>query len=200
MPPSEVITRRRIPHWFVPGAFHFVTYRLAGTIPADVLERLRAEHEALLRNPPLVGSSRAAHRERAHKGFFARYDAYLDANREIDWLARPAIAAVIRGNLYHHHGTKYHLLAYCVMPNHVHVLFQPTDTQMVEPGDQPIGEHADARGPLAAIMHSLKSYTANQANALLGRSGTFWQHESLTTGFATRRNSSGSSLTSPPTR
>ena len=27
-------------------------------------------------------------------------------------------------------------------------------------------------------MHSLKSYTANRANEVLGRSGQFWQHES----------------------
>jgi putative DNA methylase len=27
-------------------------------------------------------------------------------------------------------------------------------------------------------MHSLKSYTANRANAILGRSGPFWQRES----------------------
>ena len=27
-------------------------------------------------------------------------------------------------------------------------------------------------------MHSLKSYTANEANRILGRSGQFWQHES----------------------
>ena len=27
-------------------------------------------------------------------------------------------------------------------------------------------------------MHSLKSYTANEANKLLRRTGQFWQHES----------------------
>jgi putative DNA methylase len=27
-------------------------------------------------------------------------------------------------------------------------------------------------------MHSLKSYTAHEANKLLGRTGQFWQHES----------------------
>ena len=32
--------------------------------------------------------------------------------------------------------------------------------------------------PLNIIMHSLKSWTANQANGLLGRNGQFWEHES----------------------
>jgi len=30
---------------------------------------------------------------------------------------------------------------------------------------------------MSAIMHSLKRYTARQANLLLGREGGFWQHE-----------------------
>ena len=40
------------------------------------------------------------------------------------------------------------------------------------------GEIADKDSPLSAIMHSLKSYTAHEANKLLGRTGPFWQHES----------------------
>src|SRR5207247_9218850 len=39
-------------------------------------------------------------------------------------------------------------------------------------------ELPDARSPLASIMHSLKSYTASKINAILKRSGQFWQHES----------------------
>ena len=31
--------------------------------------------------------------------------------------------------------------------------------------------------PLQEILHSWKSFTANQANKLLGRSGEFWQRE-----------------------
>jgi putative DNA methylase len=32
---------------------------------------------------------------------------------------------------------------------------------------------------LSAILHSLKSYNANEANKLAGRSGEFWQPESF---------------------
>ena len=46
------------------------------------------------------------------------------------------------------------------MPNHVHVVFRP------------IGNHQ-----LAAILHSWKSYTANAANRILKRTGSFWQRE-----------------------
>jgi putative transposase len=198
MPGQETITRRNLPHWYVPGAMHFVTYRLADTIPQGVLHRLREiRRAALSRNSP-EGAPSLQQREHAHKQFFAAYDAYLDQTCKIDWLARPAIAAMIRGNLYHHHGSKYHLLAYCVMPNHVHVLLQPLDCPNVPTSGHACGlnpqaaqarplvvtgtidsdEKADAASPLTRIMHSLKSYTAHEANKILARSGQFWLHES----------------------
>jgi len=46
---------------------------------------------------------------------FAQYDRALNCGRGEPWLARPEVAQVIRDNLYHHHGTKYELIAYCIM-------------------------------------------------------------------------------------
>jgi REP element-mobilizing transposase RayT len=57
-------------------------------------------------------------------------------------------------------GERYRLLAWVVMPNHVHVLVQ-----------------LDQQHPLPKVLHSWKSYVANQANKILGRSGPFWQRE-----------------------
>ncbi len=52
------------------------------------------------------------------------------------------------------------------MPNHVHLLFTPLE--------RPDGTYFS----LARIMHSLKRYTAREANKALRRTGQFWQHES----------------------
>jgi len=187
----EIITRGNLPHWYVPGAAHFVTYRLAGTLPRHVLDSLAARKDELLARPLADGMTPSERRRLVHKQLFGEYDAYLDANRTIDWLARPKVAALIRRNLYHHNAVKYHLLAYTIMPNHVHVLLQPIDAVAEaarfgeEPGEasrfayeEPCGEESDGKSPLAMIMHSLKSYTAHEANKLLARSGQFWQHES----------------------
>ncbi|MGB2622861.1 MAG: transposase [Candidatus Acidiferrum sp.] len=46
------------------------------------------------------------------------------------------------------------------MPNHVHVVFSPLESHTLE-----------------AILHSWKSFSAGQANRLLGRTGPFWQRE-----------------------
>src|SRR5262245_8862899 len=177
MEPEGILTRRCLPHWYVPGAMHFVTYRLADTIPGAVLHQLREERKAICKKPPESGAPPGQHRERAHKRFFAGYDEYLDRGGSIDWLKEPAVAAMILGNLHHHNGVKYHLLAYCIMPNHVHVLLQPAEP-VPRPEEYEPDEAADGGSPLSGVMHSLKSYTAHQANKLLGRSGQFWQHES----------------------
>lgn len=46
------------------------------------------------------------------------------------------------------------------MPNHIHFLMPPKEGIS-----------------LSEIVHSIKSYTANEANKVLRRRGSFWQHE-----------------------
>jgi len=181
------VTRRNLPHWYMPGAAHFVTYRLHGSLPQSVLQDLHVRKEALLKRKPLPGLSAAEHRAQVHKQLFGLYDQWLDQQKDGS-LSDPRVAAMIRSNLYHHNGSKYQLMAYCIMPNHVHVLFQPMDVATggppVEPATAepvvatPVGEHSDRHSPLARIMHSLKSYTAHESNTILERRGTFWQAES----------------------
>jgi hypothetical protein len=55
---------------------------------------------------------------------------------------------------------RYRLHAWCIMPNHVHVVVEPF-----------------AGHELPEILHSWKSFTAKTANRLLGRTGGFWQDE-----------------------
>jgi putative transposase len=83
--------------------------------------------------------------------------------------------------LYHLNGKMYGLLAYSIMPNHVHLLIRPFDREAPTDSEREaheLGETADAGSPLSKIMHSLKGFTAHMANKILARSGQFWQHES----------------------
>ncbi len=57
-------------------------------------------------------------------------------------------------------GERYHLVAWSIMPNHVHALVETMEGS-----------------PLPQVIHSWKSYTAQMANHIIGRSGTFWQRE-----------------------
>lgn len=177
--PGETLTRRNLPHWFMPNAMHFVTFRLAGTLPVEVLNRLKSCKADLLRRRT-AGETQSQHRERVHKQLFAEYDRYLDRNRDVHWLDDPRIAALVRRSLYHCDGKKFRLANWCIMPNHVHILIQPLDFSPIdgERVSQGCGESEDRNSPLSEAMHSLKSYTAHEANLILGRTGGFWQHES----------------------
>jgi alanyl-tRNA synthetase/REP element-mobilizing transposase RayT len=72
----------------------------------------------------------------------------------------------------HFHGTRYLLFAVVIMPDHIHLLIEP----------QP--KAWDAEGTpifwaLGDLMHSIKSFTANEINRLAGRQGHVWQKESF---------------------
>jgi len=86
----------------------------------------------------------------------------LDSGAGECWLARPFIAKLVQNALLHFEGQRYELLAWCVMPNHVHSVLKPANNWSLE-----------------KILHSWKSFTASEANRFLERKGeTFWQHES----------------------
>ena len=81
------------------------------------------------------------------------------------WLRDPRIAALVAASLHHLNGQVYALDAFCIMPNHVHIVMKP----LPKPDNT---YHA-----LISMMHSLKRYTARQANLMLERRGSFWQPE-----------------------
>ena len=114
-------------------------------------------------------------------------DDYLDTGRGDCPLKVGKVATVVVDTLRHFDGDRYHLHAWCIMPNHMHVVF----TAMSH-GEQPernrqgagaTGNGGSRQGTeatkhqLAAIMHSWKSYTSKEVNKILGRNGQFWQRE-----------------------
>jgi len=95
-------------------------------------------------------------------GFRKKIEKYLDNSYGACWLKREDVAEMVQNALKFHDGKKYLLFAWVVMLNHLHFLIRPLP-----------GQHLDS------IMHSIKSYTAHEANKLLSRSGNFWQEESF---------------------
>jgi REP element-mobilizing transposase RayT len=165
----KLFYERQLPHYQLPGAVLFVTFRLAGSIPVAVLRELAAEAdrvEAMLLNMK-DPDDRQVQAYLEQRRLFGKWDEALHIVRSgPTWLRQPEIAQVVTDALILRDGEVYELHAYCIMPNHVHLVFMPLA--------KPDGTyHA-----LSSIMHSLKRYTAQQANLLLERHGEFWQHES----------------------
>jgi REP element-mobilizing transposase RayT len=152
--------RRRLPHIQVAGATYFVTFRLKNSLPKDILQVLGREAERIKKSP-----KDKIDIERYH--WFEKLDKYLDQGFCGEaFLNKAQIATLVTEAIHYRDGKVYDLVAFCIMPNHVHLIFTPLEKEK--------GNFYS----LPEILHSLKGHTARQSNFVLGRSGSFWQDES----------------------
>jgi putative transposase len=117
-----------LPHCDFPGLIQLVTIRLADSMPSS----RRREWEHLLQVEDLC--------ERRTK-----LEDYLDRGHGECCLRNPRIARLAEETLLHFHQVRYDLLAWCVMPNHVHILVHVWQT------------------PLWKLIRSWKQYIATHA-------------------------------------
>ncbi|MGH9713916.1 MAG: transposase [Candidatus Acidiferrales bacterium] len=154
-------TRGRLPHWEAAQATYAVVFRLADSLPKAVLKEIEFERQDILQAAHVMGRELSAReRKRLEDLFTDKIESFLDAGAGSCFLANPAVAKMTSQALRHFDGDRYHLFVWCVMPNHVHVVFRP------------LGKNS-----LSQIVHSWKSFSAKEANRILKRSGKFWQHE-----------------------
>ena len=132
-------TRGYLPHHDAPGAVQHIVFRLSDALPRIVVERLR-------KSP--VGEQ------------LAQSEAALDEGLGSRALADAKIAEVVSDALQHFNSERYVLIAWCVMPTHVHVLAETRDGW-----------------PTSTIVQGWKSVSSRRANAILGQSGRFWAPE-----------------------
>lgn len=173
--------RRRLPHWDIVDGTYFVTSCLAGSIPARGLVELRQYKKHLDQKPSPDDINPAEWELRKHKLIFAQLDKWLDDRPLIRYFEKAELATIVRKSLYHFADQRYQLLAYVVMPSHVHWLFHPVGQASNLPeklASQAGSLRHSPRTPREIIMHSMKSYTSNECNKVLKRTGQFWQDES----------------------
>jgi RecG-like helicase/REP element-mobilizing transposase RayT len=84
----------------------------------------------------------------------------------------PQARTVVLNAWRHFHNARYELFAICVMPDHVHALFQPWP-QNEAPGDEA------KFWSLTELMRSLKSFTAREINRTEGKTGAVWEKETF---------------------
>jgi REP element-mobilizing transposase RayT len=133
-------SRGYLPHFDRPGLIQAITFRLADALPAHVVAALAEE----------LDEETSAEKR-------ALVEAHLNAGYGACYLRDPAIGQLVENAFLYFDGVRYRLIAWVVMPNHVHVLIEIIEGY-----------------PLDRIIHSWKSYTANEANKILNREGRFW--------------------------
>jgi 1-hydroxy-2-methyl-2-(E)-butenyl 4-diphosphate synthase len=159
-----------LPHWKIDSGTYAVSFRQADSLPTVVLNRYREARDLILEKIEILtklDSSRS------------QLDDLSSLREELNHLEtsiiEPALnqgygsclfnnnqnAELVANALKHFDGTRYDLLAWCIMPNHVHVILKLAK-----------GEELDK------ILHSWKSFTSHEINKLNGTSGSIWQKES----------------------
>ncbi len=157
-----------LPHIQPLGGTFFVTYNLDGCIPKHVFKRWELEFEEKYEQIVQKFANPKSEIDKLHKLEFAKRDKFLDAQSHQDFvLKRKDIAQEVANSLHFWDNKRLELYAYCIMPNHVHVVLRLFGENEIE---RPFY--------LQEIMHSIKRHSAKECNALLNKQGQFWQHES----------------------
>lgn len=149
--------RQRLPHWDVQHGVYFITFNLFDAVPAEVRVQIEEEARAqIARIEFLRGQLTIAEKRSIDAWGRRQIGKALDDSRGQCFLKDVRIARLVEETLTLFDGQRYQLLCWCVMPNHVHLVFTLNDA-------------------LERVVHSWKSFTAKTANRLLGRTGVFWQ-------------------------
>jgi len=135
-------SRGYLPHFDLPDLVQFISYRLDDAMPSS----LRHEWAALLEIDDELKRR-------------TKIEDYLDRGRGSCLLRDPRVAGVAEENWLHFDGKDYRLLAWVVMPNHVHLLVEIWKT------------------PQSELIQNWKGFSARRINRVLGRRGKLWQDD-----------------------
>ncbi|MBN1398694.1 MAG: transposase [Bacteroidetes bacterium] len=155
--------RRRLPHIQPQNAAFFITFRLANSLPINavlelIMEQQNMENRIIKANN--IQLKRKLLEEKQRK-YFGHFDEYLERiKKNPKWLVKAEIAEMVGDSIKFYDGKTYTIIAFCIMPNHVHLIIENCKMQLFK------------------VMQKIKSYTAIKANRILNCNGQFWHHES----------------------
>lgn len=158
--------RRYLPHFQKAEQIIALTWRIAFTLPAHLIA-LNSELEELLRDIHRQTDSIQKHLQLlAYARKHEDYDHFLGKCELTDLsLCESGIADMLCTAFKFYDAKLYDLHAYCVMPNHIHLL--------VKPLPEADGEYCK----LSTIVQRLKSYTSKEINRVLNRQGRVWNED-----------------------
>ncbi len=151
------------PHYQFRDSIVFITWRLAGTLPASTLRLFQ------LLKADAGDQENIRDLERIKKENARLFSLYQEYDFELaNWhdpgfsLNDEPLAKIITGAFHYYAGSKYDLHAYCVMSNHVHILIKA------------LRDEKGNINRIYEIVRLLKSYTAHKINIVLNKEGQLW--------------------------
>lgn len=169
--------RRKLPHWHPQSAMYFITFRLANSLPTQIIQELQSqrEHEREIICAQWRGAKQQDALYKLDKKYFGYFDAWLDrcVAESPNWLADHKVAQIVANEISALDGERYRLVAYCIMSNHGHLVIDTNGYDF-----KPIHTGVTVSYPLADTLKRFKGRTARFCNQALRRNGHFWHHES----------------------
>lgn len=157
---QHLVWSKQLPHWHQDGKYIFVTFRLADSLPQTKLNEFRVEKNKWISLHPFPWSKEDE--SDYHRKFSTVIDKWLDCDYGSCILRDEKCRAIVENALHFYDTKRYELIAYVVMPNHVHLL-----VRMLEQYE------------IMKSIYSIKNFTAKEINKTLGTQGKIWQSESF---------------------
>ena len=156
--PLQIKSGGALPHWYQDGKIMYITFRLADSLPQSEIEYLRTLIDKFNNEHPKPWSAETANLYRNMVG--PRIEELLDKGYGECILKNERERGVLISALDYYSKDKYEIIAYVIMPNHVHLLlrFHPDVTP-------------------ESVLGALKSYSAHIINRQLHRKGKLWKDE-----------------------
>ena len=126
---------KHLPHWYQPDKTVFITFRLADSLPASRRKEITIE----LIN---IEETNKENQKARRKAIMNKMEQWLNSGYGSCLLAQSEVRNIVEQSLQYFDNKDWHLHAYVIMPNHIHILATPI-TEI----------------PCQQIINNVKSYT-----------------------------------------
>ena len=154
--------RGDLPHWQVEEGRYFATIHLHGSIPAEGRQRIRQLGEQFRSAGAKLTEEKNDSLEQSRK-IFAEMEKWLDRMSPLDYLKQPVLAEMVTEAIQQRCDRRvWEMLAYVVMPSHIHLFFE-----------------LDGQLSLKSELQKFKRWTGRRAATIDGQfhGRRFWQTE-----------------------
>lgn len=153
--PLNIYYSNHLQHWNQEGKIISINFRLADSLPQSTITQLNQIKENFFNENPTPWT------EKTHKIYRSLIskcqEEMLDRGYGSCLLRNTDLRNIVDNTLKYHSGKSYNLIAYVIMPNHIHLVVELYEGVKIE-----------------KILHSLKSYSATLINKIRHEDGPVW--------------------------
>jgi len=161
----------------------FYYYKINWNNSTSLIRKYKAEYETKLND--IIEVKNPTEKEKQYlnlyKNYFAKIENVLSSTSYgNNWLKNKEIASIVKNTFHFYDSSRYDLICYTIMPNHIHLVILPK----LKSYNEFLKVHLSKKKTeetfyfVTKIMQDIKKYSAKESNKILRCSGKFWQSES----------------------